>query len=198
VAYVTAAQSEKRHTVEFGTDEAIADAHEVKKLDTFLKSLPPSASFKVFGRADERASDVYNIELSARRVHFVEQQIYQRLGGNTEASATALGERSPIVPTDMEPGLSRNRSVEVIATVYEVQLPACPDWSRNLGFDPLNLPLSNLGCANAANLGLMIADPKDLVRGRSIGEADGAREAEAIVRYRADKVKALKHEVVDQ
>ena len=54
------------------------------------------------------------------------------------------------------------------------------------------MPLSNLGCANAVNLGLMIAEPADLTRGRPLGTADGIREAEAVVRYRTDKVKELK------
>ena len=55
--------------------------------------------------------------------------------------------------------------------------------------------MSNLGCANAVNLGLMVADPNDLAMGTPTAPADAAREAEAIVRYRTDKVKALDAEV---
>ena len=69
--------------------------------------------------------------------------------------------------------------------------PACPDWSRASGTDFANLPHSNQGCATETNLGLMIADPKDLVRGRSLAPADGVQAAEAIVRYRTGKVTPL-------
>lgn len=89
-------------------------------------------------------------------------------------------------------------SLVVRLVSHEVVLPACPDWSRPLAPDPWNQPFSNLGCANAVNLGLMVADPADLASGRSLGPADGAREAEAVVRYRTDKVKELDEEAFQQ
>ena len=76
-----------------------------------------------------------------------------------------------------------------------VALPGCPDWSRDPGYDPRNEPLSNLGCANAFNLGLMVADPRDLSTGTPTAPADATREAEAVIRYRTDKVKQLDAEV---
>ena len=75
-------------------------------------------------------------------------------------------------------------------------LPGCPDWTRDPGYDPLNLPLSNLGCANAVNLGLMVADPGDLATTLPTSPADGTREAEAIARYRTDKVKQLEADII--
>ena len=75
-------------------------------------------------------------------------------------------------------------------------LPGCPNWSRDPGFDPLNLPLSNLGCANAVNLGLMVADPGDLLPRRTLAPADATREAEAIVRYRTGKVTAIDADII--
>ena len=41
--------------------------------------------------------------------------------------------------------LDPRRGRRVTATSLEVILPGCPDWSRDPGFDPRNLPLSNLG-----------------------------------------------------
>ena len=75
-------------------------------------------------------------------------------------------------------------SLELEVNTFAVVLPACPDWSRDPAFDGRNLGLSNIGCANATNLGLMVADPGDLRQGRSFGPADGVREAEAVMRYR--------------
>ena len=46
--------------------------------------------------------------------------------------------------------LAGERSVEVLVAAPRWSLPGCPDWSREPGYDPGNLPLSNLGCANAS------------------------------------------------
>ena len=58
---------------------------------------------------------------------------------------------------------------------HEVILPGCPNWSREPGYDPGNLPLSNLGCATAFNLGLMVADPGGSGTRRPLGPADGTQ-----------------------
>ncbi len=52
------------------------------------------------------------------------------------------------------------------------------------------------GCANAANL-METASPADLAVGRPLSHADGALEAAAIARLRADKVKDLRREGPD-
>jgi pilus assembly protein CpaD len=96
-----------------------------------------------------------------------------------------------------ESGRAVGGPVEVLVHAREVILPGCPDWSRDPAYDPRNLPLSNLGCANAVNLGLMLADPADLSPTGHLDAADGAREAEAIVRYRSDKVKPLETDALE-
>lgn len=68
--------------------------------------------------------------------------------------------------------------------------PQCPDWSVGSIGGSDNTLSSNFGCANAVNLGLMIADPRDLVRGREAGGSDGERAAKAIERYRRGTVEA--------
>ena len=108
-----------------------------------------------------------------------------------EVTTTAFGEAVPAVPSSGPAAWRLNRRVEVVLERYLVTLPACPDWSRESGTDFDNLPLSNFGCATQANLGLMVAEPKDLVRGRPLGPADGVQQAEGIVRYRTGKVVEL-------
>lgn len=78
---------------------------------------------------------------------------------------------------------------EVLVQVvrYQVRLPECPDWSRPTIGDFTNMPSSNFGCATATNFGLMVAEPRDLYRGRDPGYADGERAARSIERYRAGK-----------
>ncbi len=71
---------------------------------------------------------------------------------------------------------------------YVVTPPPCPDWSKPSDSDVTNTSSSNLGCANTVNLGMMVADPGDLVHGEEMGPANGAQSTLGIVRYRSDKV----------
>jgi Pilus biogenesis CpaD protein (pilus_cpaD) len=48
-----------------------------------------------------------------------------------------------------------------------------------------------LGCANDANLRVMIDRPEDLAQGRPLGPASGEREARAVEAYRQGKVRPL-------
>ncbi len=86
--------------------------------------------------------------------------------------------------------------VEVTIQRYTVVLPDCShEVSREPGImqwsdEPVGS--RKIGCSNEYDLGLMIADPRDLAGGRDIGEAPGYHEVGAVQRYRSDKVKELK------
>ncbi len=85
--------------------------------------------------------------------------------------------------------------VEVVIQRYTVVLPDCAaEIRRDPGIqswsdEPVNL--RKLGCSNEYNLGLMIADPRDLAGVRETGPAPGYHEVGAVQRYRTDKVKEL-------
>ncbi len=81
--------------------------------------------------------------------------------------------------------------VRVAVERYIVTPPRCPDWSKPVGEDARNTPQANFGCANTANLGMMVANPRDLIRGRSPGSADGAAVSAAIKRYRDGEIRPL-------
>jgi pilus assembly protein CpaD len=69
-----------------------------------------------------------------------------------------------------------------------VTLPPCPNWSRD-PVDPFtNTRASNFGCANATNLGLMVASPTDLAVGRPIGLTEAAPAVLAVQRYLTDRI----------
>lgn len=74
---------------------------------------------------------------------------------------------------------------------HAVTLPDCPDFTTESGSSYDNIPHSNWGCANAVNLGLMIADPNDLIAGRAEGNADGEALAIGIYRYKTGQTKPL-------
>ncbi len=79
-------------------------------------------------------------------------------------------------------------SVRVILNRYVVTPPPCPDWRKPATTDFNNQPGSNFGCATETNLGLMVANPRDLVKGRDIGPADAENAAKSVQNYREDKV----------
>lgn len=86
-------------------------------------------------------------------------------------------------------GQAPRNGVRLVVGRYVALPPNCPDWSRPSSSNPGNLNDSNFGCSTATNLSLMIADPADLVRGRSLGPADGEALSLGIQRYRAGVVR---------
>ncbi len=82
---------------------------------------------------------------------------------------------------------SGNDTVTVTIGRYVVTPPKCPDWTKPAGSDPNNRVGSNFGCASTTNLGLMLADPGDLVRGRPKGPGDGVAASRLVRKYRSGK-----------
>lgn len=74
---------------------------------------------------------------------------------------------------------------------YHAVLADCPDYSRTVIGDYHNLPSSNFGCAYHSNLGLMVANPRDLLRGRGLAPADGERQSATIRAYREGEIPAI-------
>jgi pilus assembly protein CpaD len=183
-----------RHAVYFETDKDILTGPELARLDAFLNAAGPLAgreSIRVEGHADERATDLYNIELSARRAERVALWLEGRGVPAASIGTIAYGEAVPAVPGSGPEAWRWNRRAEIVLRRHVVTLPACPDWSKRSGFDPYNQPSSHIGCATRANLARMVADPADLVHGRALGPADGIREADAIRRYREGNIRQL-------
>lgn len=80
------------------------------------------------------------------------------------------------------------RPVSVVVGRYLVTPPRCPDWTKQPGTDSANRRSSNYGCATVTNLGLMVANPGDLIQGRPMGPADGDKAAQSISKYRAGEI----------
>lgn len=191
----TAVPATYTHNVHFPPGSADVPASEARALQAFLLGLPESSrrDVSILGQADSRAGDPRSPDLPARRAQSVARLAEPYI---SEAQIVGVSESQSAVPPAGAMPWPGNRRVEVRARGYEVRLPGCPDWSRRPEGDARNLPLSNLGCANAVNLGLMVADPADLARGRDLAPADGTREAEAVARYRTGKVKQLETDVL--
>jgi len=99
------------------------------------------------------------------------------------------------LPKEIGVGGPPGQAVSVVVSRFVVSLPGCPDWSGER-FTYNNVPTSNWGCANAINLGRMIARPEDLVRGRAPGAFDGELGARSVELYRKGETKPLTQESV--
>lgn len=57
------------------------------------------------------------------------------------------------------------------------------DWSRNLGFEPRNMPRPEFGCSSQHNLAAIVADPRDLIEPQTSDPADALRRSIVIEKY---------------
>lgn len=192
-------RAQYRHIVYFPTDRDDLGGGEQDRLIAFLRAVQPKDSddIRIEGHADERATDLYNLDLAGRRMETVKHFLNDNGVEQLDMHASSFGERAPAVAGDGERAWQKNRRVEIVLERYLVTPPACPDWSRKTGIDYANKPHTNFGCATETNLGLMIADPRDLVRGRKLDPADGVHQAEGIVRYREGEQPELQEERVN-
>lgn len=107
----------------------------------------------------------------------------------SDAVAAALRSLGLTVERDIAgaSGAAANR-VEVVVARAVVTPPNCPNWSKPSSFDPTNSPGANFGCATAYNFATMVADPNDLLAGRTPGPADAEQQASSVNRYRAGRI----------
>lgn len=87
-----------------------------------------------------------------------------------------LDSTAPVTSGEIEPG-----QVRVVVSRAVAEVPNCPDWSRTSQPEFNANSMSNYGCAMNSNLAAMVANPEDLVRGRTDGSvADAATGGRAI------------------
>ena len=79
----------------------------------------------------------------------------------------------------------------VVVERYVVTPPDCPNWTKSSSDDHDNSQTSNFGCSTVTNLGLMVANPRDLVIARQLGPASAAQAGLAIQRYRSGQTAPL-------
>jgi pilus assembly protein CpaD len=108
--------------------------------------------------------------------------------GNHQVAAVAKYLRKLKLRPEIVIARGAKRPVSVVVGRYLVTTPRCPDWTKQPGLDSANRRSSNFGCATTSNLGLMVADPGDLVQGQTMGPSDGAKGASSVNKYREDKV----------
>lgn len=95
------------------------------------------------------------------------------------------------VGTAIEPAMAMGPDqVVVVRSEYRIGTRDCPNHGSGTQWNPNESQMTNFGCADAYNMGLMLARPRDAATGRDPGPADAAVNAAAIQRYREGRVKA--------
>ena len=74
--------------------------------------------------------------------------------------------------------------VRLVVTRHTVTSPGCPNWSQASVNNWHNGQSSNFGCAEATNLGAMIADPSELVGGGSYAGPYAPKATQAVDIFR--------------
>ena len=67
---------------------------------------------------------------------------------------------------------------------YMVDVPICENWLEEKNHNQTNLPHANFRCSYQRNIGLMLADPGDLVAPKGISDTDTRRMDEVIRVFR--------------
>jgi pilus biogenesis lipoprotein CpaD len=188
-----AEQVELRHVVRFATDSDRLAPDERARLASFLDGLPgrPVGRIRVAGHADERASDVYNLDLAARRARAVAEFLRSRTDLEVAVDTRSFGESRPVDPGHGPEAWARNRRAEIEVVVPLVVVEGCDAVAVSGGHRLDNGPFRGLGCATARNLAAMLADPADLGAPRELAPAPAQAAAAAVDRYREGKVTPL-------
>ncbi|MFO1154194.1 MAG: CpaD family pilus assembly lipoprotein [Rhodospirillales bacterium] len=184
---VTVADS--REDVAFATGSASLSAAEAGRLGAFLATVHSSA--------DGNEARVFVV--GAASVVGAPEQTARLIDRRNRAVADLLAANGIVAEPVPADALSRPVSPDTVAVIVRrsvVELPACPDWSGWPNYSTFhNLPSSNWSCATAVNFGMMVADPSDLVRGRTPGDADGTVMARSIENYRKGKTTPIMRDV---
>jgi pilus assembly protein CpaD len=159
------------HTVNFPAQRADLMASEAGRLVDFLRHRARAARYTLYimpelgELADDRAETV-------------------------AAYLDAQGFHTRVLPAARTENDNAGR-VRVVVRSYTVTLPGCPDWTTQPGKSFDNVVHSNWGCADATNLGMMVANPADLARGRQPGAADAELLSKRIQDYRKGETTPL-------
>jgi pilus biogenesis lipoprotein CpaD len=96
------------------------------------------------------------------------------------------------VGTSVEPAMAMGpQQVVVVRSEYRIATNNCPNYNPASIANPNESRMGGAGCADAYNMGQMLARPRDAAIGRDPGPADGMVAAEAVQRYREGRVRAI-------
>lgn len=111
------------------------------------------------------------------------------------AALNQMGVATVMQPVTVDAGgsmfVGQADDIAVVAYSLAALPQECPGYSTPITVDEAQRPIPVMGCSNAANLGMMAANPADLVQGRTLAPADGEAAVLSIQRYRAGEITPL-------
>lgn len=110
-------------------------------------------------------------EISQKRMAFISGHMKKR----------GMHISSEVTPYGLSPMVNQAR---LLVSRYVVTPPVCGDWSHLSTDNNGNNSLSELGCTNQANLGLMVANPRDLIIGTTNDVPNTESAAKAVKVYK--------------
>ena len=158
------------HVIQVSERRNLLSQDEVRRLQSFIGRTGAHESSRVHVIARSQAT-------SQRKV------VIDALSG--------LGVSSGIIDFGIDDQALAADEIHVTVEKHAVTLPACPDFTSSISDNHTNQPHSNWGCATAMNLGLMVANPRDLVQGRGRVAGDGEALTLGVQRYRSGETRAL-------
>ncbi|OAO03754.1 CpaD family pilus assembly protein [Parasphingorhabdus sp.] len=90
-----------------------------------------------------------------------------------------VNETAPVTQGNITPG-----SIRVVVSRSTASVPGCPDYSHRSHTDFQGRTSENYGCGTNSTMAAMIADPEDLIRGKSTAGEDQDQASKAIRAYR--------------
>lgn len=126
-----------------------------------------------------------------------QDHVYLEPSNENQLTATRIGEvvremsKHGVGAQTLPAGLEPADRMKIIVERYVVTPPDCPNWTTPGYGNHSNQTHSNYGCADASNFARMVADPRDLVVGRTMGPGEGDPAIAGLTRYRQGKVTPL-------
>lgn len=163
------------HQVSFAVGEDRLQPAERARLADFLGEIKLGYGDKIVLDGPRRAGDGFD-PVTAERLEGLRAELTQ-MGFDAAIAGQPSGE------TAQQTG----EAVSVQVSKAVVIPPECAQAQPELG----HRPAIAMGCSNTTNLGLMVANPRDLTEGGTLGPADGEAATLAIQRYRKGEVTPL-------
>jgi len=173
---VQVAPSETSFALQFQPGKATVSDAERRAATAFIRN-----------RASERSDEVY---VDFGLMHETTALAHDRRATIAEI-VTAAGFDPARVKVRADVGGIAESEVNLTVRRYLVTLPGCPDFTSPAGNTFNNRPNSNWGCATQTNLGLMVAEPHDIVVGRGGTPGDAEAMVLATQRYRSGETTPL-------
>lgn len=147
----------------------------------------PGSADLAAGEADRLAGFLEEAEVAGGDRVFFQPASDDNLAASRIGQLTRELLRRGISATTLPAAAGAADHMAVVVERYVVTPPDCPNWSKSPSGDHSNTLPSNFGCADATNLSLMVADPRDLLIGRPLGPPRGDEALYGYARFRNGK-----------